>query len=132
MAAAGLVGTPATWTWTEIGAESTPAATVWGGDTKASVVGDQARNDRHVFGIAAPERSPAHQVPCGGALHAPIPGSAGVSSPESRIAAAIRASSAPVCSAKSPGSRASEFLGAQAKPKRSIARPATAPWLRSA
>ena len=90
------------------------------------------RNVRQLSVSVAPERSPAHHVPCAAAPHAPIPGSDGVSFPESLIAAASLSSTAAVWRVKSFGASASEFFGAQAKPKRSVARAARAPWLRNA
>src|SRR5574338_1481997 len=110
-----------------MGPDTTPAAIVCGGETNESVVGDHERKARQLSVSVAPERTPAHHVPCAAAPQAPIPGSNGVSVPESRIAAASLSSTAAVWCVKSFGASASEFFGAQAKPKRSVARPARAP-----
>ena len=99
VAATGAVGRPATpaiCTWREIGPETTPAAIVCGGEVNARVVGDHERKVRQPAVSAAPARSPAHHVPCAAAPHAPIPGSAGVSFPESLIAGASLSSTAAV------------------------------------
>ena len=107
------------------GAETTPAATACGAETNARVVGDQARNARQLSVSVAPSRSPAHQVLCPLAPHAPMPGSAASWPPESRIAAASRSSTAPVWRVKS---FASERLRVPRGPgeAEAVARPAGA------
>jgi hypothetical protein len=128
----GRAATPATCTCTGIGCETAPAATALGADGKPSVVGDQARKARQLPINAAPSRSPPHQVYRPSGLQAREPGSAGLSVAESRIAAASRSSTSPLCSVKSAGTNEEAFRGAQAKPQWSSVRPERTPWLRSA
>ena len=128
----GRAATPATWACSDTGAETAPAPTTCGGETNASVVGDHALNVRQLSVRVAPSRSPAHHAFRPFVPHAREPGSDGVSTPESRMAAASRSSTALVLSEKSLDRRASAFRGAQANPNRSPGAPERAPWLRSA
>src|SRR6188472_1835318 len=128
----GRAGTPATWGWIEMGAETAPATTEEGGETNVSVVGDQARNPAHPAAGAAPARSPAHQTLRPGGQHASAPGSDGESPAESRIAVASRSSSAPAAEANSPFGTVPGFRGAQANPHRSSGSPEAMSWLRIA
>ncbi len=99
-------------------ADGAPAVTVCVDGATVSSGCVQVRNDCHAALWPAPGRSTRQNVSWPGGPHAPVPVFTGsVAAAESRMAAARRSCSCPVCAAKSPADMPVVLLGAQASPQ---------------
>jgi hypothetical protein len=118
---------PSVCSWSVRGPAGLPAVAAVGVVRKPGRVGAQAENACQVAGSVAPGRTVVHQL----GRHAAAPGSI-AGTPESRIAAATRSRSSPVCALKAVVVRPSELLGDQANPMRSLLAPVATASVRSA